>query len=215
MAKTITLSNIVAYNNKGYFPATRSNCTWGTWSGHPDDGSTISMAISPSAAGECTLTSAAHDLVASHKYYLSFWVYLNSALSASFDWYWPIAEPVAARFSSDFAARTWTRLSTVFTRTQFTDGSYPCRWDYNNEGTSVKVWVSSFMLFDLTEAFGAGYEPSKEWMDTHISFSDSQTVHYIDSVDEFLTDIADAIREKEGSSDKIFACEFASRIRNL
>ena len=72
------------------------------------------------------------------------------------------------------------------------------------------------MLFDLTAAFGAGYEPSKEWMDTHItSFGDSLTVHYVENLGELFKNIADAIRAKSGTSDQIFACEFADRIRNL
>lgn len=178
MPKTVTLTNILANDGKGYFSATRSNISsWATSTEHPDDGSTGSAKVTPAAAGECTLTSKAQTLVASHKYYLSFQVMTETALSASFDWYFPVAEPVAARFSGNFAAKAWTRLSTVFTRTQFTDGSYPCRWDYNNEGESVPVWLSSVMLFDLTAAFGAGNEPSEEWLDTNItSFGDSVTV---------------------------------------
>lgn len=177
MPETITLTNIMAYENSGYFPATRSNCEWQTSTRHPDDGSTKAVKILPSAEGECTLTSSAHDLFASHKYYLSFQVMTETALTASFDWYWPVAEPLAARISADCEAMTWTRLSAEFTRTDFTDGSYPCRWDYNNEGESVNLWFTSCMLFDLTEAFGAGNEPSKEWMDANVmTFGDSVSV---------------------------------------
>ena len=183
MAKTITLTNIMAYNGYGYFPAIRSNCTWTAASSSPGDGATGGVLVTPSAAGECTLTSDAHDLVASHKYYLSFKVHFETALSASFDWYWPVAEPPATRLSGDFAASTWTRLSAVFTRTGFTDGSYPCRWDYNNESESAAVQLTSVMLFDLTEAFGAGNEPNKEWLDANITtFGDTLTVQYLGNI---------------------------------
>lgn len=169
----------MAYNGYGYFPAIRSNCTWKAESNAPGDGATGGVLVTPSAAGECTLTSDAHDLVASHKYYLSFKVRFETALSASFDWYWPVAEPPATRLSGDFSPSTWTRLSAVFTRTGFTDGSYPCRWDYNNESENVAVQLTSVMLFDLTEAFGAGNEPNKEWLDANITtFGDTLTVQY-------------------------------------
>ena len=72
------------------------------------------------------------------------------------------------------------------------------------------------MLVDLTASFGAGKEPSKEWMDKHITtFSDSQTVQYVDNLGELFKGIADAIRAKSGQTGDIFACDFADRIRAL
>lgn len=97
----------------------------------------------------------------------------------------------------------------------FSDGSYPCRFDYNNED-NVAVWFTSCMLIDLTAAFGAGKEPSKEWLDKHIvAFSDTPAVQYIDNLGELFKDIADAIRLKSGQTGEIFACDFADRIRSL
>ena len=126
------------------------------------------------------MTSATHNLVASHKYYITFKVKFESTTTATFDWYWPVAEPAAAAgLSASGDANTWICLSAVFTRTSFSDGDYACRWDYNNEGGNVPVRFTSCMLFDLTKAFGAGNEPTKEWMDEHVtSFSDSYTISY-------------------------------------
>lgn len=114
-------------------------------------------------------------------------------------------------------ANTWIRLSAVFDRTSFTDGSYPCRWDYNNDnGSNVPVRFSSCMLIDLTAAFGAGLEPSKEWLDKHITaFSDAPSVQYVDNLGELFKGIADAIRAKSGQTGEIMACDFADRIRAL
>lgn len=217
MAKTITLTNIMANGGRGYFPAILHNCTWHYSYDTAGDGATQSAQVIPSAAGECTLTSDKHNLVASHKYYLSFKIKFESQASGTVDWYWPVAEPAAVfgmKVSGD--ANTWIHCSAVFDRTSFSDGSYPCRFDYNNESVNVPFRFTSCMLFDLTAAFGSGKEPSKEWMDTHITaFSDSPTVHYVENLGELFTDIANAIRAKSGTSDQIFACEFADRIRKL
>lgn len=218
MATNVSMANIMANDGKGWFSATRSNCTWLSSSRTPGDGAQSSVQVTPSGAGECTLTSAAHDLVASHKYYITFKVMYESAANCTFDWYWPVAEPPAASgLRVNAAANTWARVSAVFDRTSFTDGSYPCRFDYNNDGGSnVPIWFTSCMLIDLTAAFGAGKEPSKDWMDTHITaFSDAPSAHYIDNLGELFADIASAIRTKNGQSGEIFACDFADKIRAL
>ena len=218
MAKTITLTNIMANGGQGIFGAFLSNCTWQSSTQTPGDGATKSVRIIPSAAGECTLTtSVAYSLIASHKYYLSFKIKFESQASGTVDWYWPVAEPAAVfgmKVSGD--ANTWIHCSAVCDRASFSNGNYPCRFDYNNESVNVPFRFTSCMLFDLTAAFGAGYEPSKEWMDTHVtSFGDSLTVHYVDNLRELFTNIADAIRAKSGKTGKIFPCDFADRIRSL
>ena len=219
MATSVSMTNVVANGGKGWFPATRGNCSWLNSSMTPGDGAASSIKIIPSGAGECTLTSSvAHRLIASHKYYISFKVYFASATQGTCDWYWPVAEPCAAQnMAFNAAAGTWVRLSAVFERTSFRDGSYPCRFDYNNtDGRNTPFWFTSCMLIDLTAAFGAGLEPSKEWLDKHITaFSDAPTVQYVDNLGELFKGIADAIRAKSGQTGEIMACDFADRIRAL
>ena len=218
MPTNVTLTNQVANSGKGWFPATRGNCSWQLSSITPGDGAASSIKIIPSGAGECTLTSAAHTLVASHKYYISFKVRFASATQGTCDWYWPVAEPCAAQnMAFNVAAETWVRLSAVFERTSFSDGSYPCRFDYNNNnGKNTPFWFTSCMLIDLTAAFGAGLEPSKEWLDKHITaFSDSPSVDYIYSLGELFAGISSAIQTKSGQSGKIFACDFIDKILAL
>lgn len=218
MASTVSMTNIVANNGKGWFPATRGNCSWQLSSITPGDGAASSIKIIPSGAGECTLTSAAHNLVASHKYYISFKVRFAAATQGTCDWYWPVAEPCAAQnMAFNVAAETWVRLSAVFGRTSFSNGSYPCRFDYNNNnGKNTTFWFTSCMLIDLTAAFGAGLEPSKEWLDKHITaFSDSPSVDYIYSLGELFAGISSAIQTKSGQSGKIFACDFIDKILAL
>lgn len=217
MAKTITLTNIMANGGQGIFGANLSNCAWQYSTITAGDGATRSARVIPSAAGECTLTSAAHSLIASHKYYLSFKMKFESQASGTVDWYWPVAEPAAVsgmKVSGD--ANTWIRCSAVFDRKSFSDGNHPCRFDYNNESVNVPFRFTSCMLFDLTAAFGAGNEPSKEWMDKHVdSFGDTLTVHYYENLGELFTNIANAIRTKSGQGGEIFACDFPDRIQNL
>lgn len=218
MATNVSMTNIVANNGKGWFPATRGNCSWQLSPLTPGDGAGSSIKIIPSGAGEVTLTSAAHALVASHKYYITFKVMYESAANCTFDWYWPVAEPsAAAGIRVNAAADTWQRVSAVFERTSFSDGSYPCRFDYNNDsGANITIWFTSCMLLDLTAAFGAGKEPSKDWLDKHITaFSDAPTVQYVDNLGELFKGIADAIRAKSGQTGEIMACDFADRIRAL
>lgn len=216
MATNITLTNIVDNGNRGYFAATRNNCSWQSTASNPGDGARYSVKIIPTSSGEVTLTSANHSLYASHKYYLSFKVRFETSVDVTFDWYWPVAEPAAVSgLRVNSAADTWTRVSAVFDRTSFSDGSYPCRFDYNNEG-NVAVWFTSCMLIDLTASFGAGKEPSKEWMDKHVTaFADSQEVQYIENLGELFKGIASAIRAKSGQTGEIFACDFEDRIRAL
>ena len=94
---------------------------------------------------------------------------------------------------------------------------YTCGFDYNNtDGKNTTFWFTSCMLIDLTESFGAGKEPSKEWMDKYVTaFADSQKVPYIENLSELFKSIADAIRAKSGQTGEIFACDFADRIRTL
>lgn len=218
MATTVSMTNIVANNGKGWFPATRGNCSWQLSSITPGDGAASSIKIIPSGAGEVTLTSAAHNLIASHKYYISFKVRFASATQGTCDWYWPVAEPCAAQnMAFNVAAETWVRLSAVFERTSFSNGSYPCRFDYNNNnGKNTPFWFTSCMLIDLTAAFGAGLEPSKDWMDKHVTaFADSQKVQYIENLGELFAGISSAIQTKSGQSGKIFACDFIDKILAL
>lgn len=218
MATTVSMANIMANDGKGWFPATRGNCAWQLSNITPGDGAASSIKIIPAGAGEVTLTSASHALVASHKYYVTFKIRFESAVTGTCDWYWPVAEPAAASgMAVNAAAGAWTRLSAVFDRASFTDGNYPCRFDYNNnDGGNKTFWFTSCLLVDLTAAFGAGKEPSKEWLDKHVTaFSDTPSVQYVDNLGELFNGIADAIRAKSGQTGEIFACDFADRIRAL
>lgn len=221
MPQVIILDNMVANEGKGWFHSVLGNCTWNLSTIVPGDGAASSVLVTPSGTGECTLSTGSTNtpaLVSTHKYYVSFRVRFESAVNGTFDWYWPIAEPAAASgMTVNAAAGVWTRVSATFDRTSFTNGDYQCRVDYNNDDGGNKPFrFTSCMLFDLTAAFGAGKEPSKEWMDTYVTtFADTLAVSHYENLGELFTDIATAIRTREGTTGEIFACDFPSRIAKL
>ena len=106
-----------------------------------------------------------------HKYYFSVWIMQRTSLDITFDAYWPIAEPPLMRGIKNSALNTWEHKSAVFDRAGFSNGYYPFRIDCNNyPGGNALMNVDGLVLVDLTAAFGAGYEPTKDWCDAHIPF---------------------------------------------
>lgn len=64
-------------------------------------------------------------------------------------------------------------------RSSFTDGSYPIRFDYNNGSSAGSAYFDGAMLIDLTASFGAGKEPTKEWCDEHIYFTEGGIIRVV------------------------------------
>jgi hypothetical protein len=92
--------------------------------------------------------------------------------------YWPEAEPRIIPHNTIKTAKTWTMASAIRTAaavtsykgTDFSAGNHKARFDYNNSKTAGSMWFDGLMLIDLTAAFGAGNEPSKEWCDNNIPY---------------------------------------------
>lgn len=68
----------------------------------------------------------------------------------------------------------WTAISNVIAVEDAPASSYGLR-TFTVNG-SVDAWVDSIVLVDLTESFGAGFEPDKEWCDKYIPFFDGTKV---------------------------------------
>ena len=219
--KNVTLTNLLANGGTGYPPnGGSSGGTTNIASSPipPGDSCTKCLYITPNAGSQeyYRMSTPSQSLNPSHIYYFSFKVYYPGSVNGSFDFYWPVAEPPGASGLKATQAKTWTRLSARFGRTQFSSGKQQCRWDYNCNGAQVGINATSFMLIDLTAAFGSGLEPSKEWCDEHIAWFDSTAnVSVYENLKELFDDIADAIRSKSGGSAKVLACDFPSRIRSL
>ena len=58
----------------------------------------------------------------------------------------------------------------IANRTSFSSGNQQLRFDYDNNYNAGTVYYDGGMLIDLTESYGNGNEPSKEWLDTNIQY---------------------------------------------
>ncbi len=112
-------------------------------------------------------TSTGIVLDPSHKYYVSIYGYQDQKIgNESVDCYWPIAEPHMGSISSKSAGQ-WQHYSWLVTRTSFTSGTYPLRFDFNNQKLNTTIYYDNAKMIDLTAIFGAGNEPSQAWLDEH------------------------------------------------
>ncbi len=130
-----------------------------------------------------------------HKYYVRVETYQEEA-TGSTDIYWPIAEPSMLAGQSGPAGQ-WNVCSVVVDRSSFAAGSYEMRLDYNNANTAGTMWFDGLVLVDLTDAFGAGYEPTAAWCDANIPFTDS-TADVPEPVPKAPTGLMVAEESKDG-----------------
>lgn len=115
---------------------------------------------------------------------------LQETVQGSCDMYWKVAEPYLMGGKKTSAAKTWAIASAVRAASAVINrngsdwdaGNYSARWDYNNSKADGAMWFNGFMLIDLTEAFGAGKEPTAAWCDANIPyFVGTKTIEIDDS----------------------------------
>ena len=111
-----------------------------------------------------------------HVYYFQYWGYQEPLAGASTQIYWPIYEPSMGSIALGPAGQ-WNMYSFYGTRSNHSlSGGLQVRIDFDNANQAGTIWFDDFLMLDLTEIFGAGNEPSKEWCDTHIiSGTNTQT----------------------------------------
>lgn len=219
--RTITLNNLLSNEGKG-FPVTQGISGGKIYIANsplpPGDSCTSCLWVVPNENVEevTRLSSPSGSLVPNHIYYFSMKVYFPGNANGSFDFYWPVQEPPALSNLSTNVSKSWVKLSGTFNRNSFTEGNYQCRIDYNNRQSTLGVNISAIMLVDLTQSFGPGLEPTKEWCDSHLVWNDPTiSILVYENMNEFLTDIADAIRNKSGSHGLLFASDFPQLIQAL
>lgn len=152
------------------------------WSGgsidtaHAKYGTTSIKLTGTSSASEILVqNSVSIPINSTHKYYARYEVYHEGA-SGTAGIYWPIAEPNFVEGVSLGTANTWNVVSSVNNRTSFSSyTTAPLRLDYNNNKATTSVWYDGLVLIDLTESFGSGNEPTKEWCDKNIPFFEGTT----------------------------------------
>lgn len=115
-------------------------------------------------------TTAGITLEPTHIYYARVYGYQVTKTSGSVGFYWPIAEPNFREGIALGDAGKWNMYSAVNNRTSFSAGSYQFRLDYNNSYVAGTIYFDGAMLVDLTDAFGAGKEPTQAWCDANIPY---------------------------------------------
>ena len=116
-------------------------------------------------------------LIPSHIYYIRVETYQETKVGTT-DIYWPIAEPSFLNGQSGPAGQ-WNLISAVNNRSNFSEGYYPLRLDFNNNSENGDMWLDGLMLIDLTADFGAGNEPDKAWCDANLPyFSNKYNIKY-------------------------------------
>ena len=116
-------------------------------------------------------------LIPSHIYYIRVETYQETKVGTT-DIYWPVAEPSFLSGQSGPAAQ-WNLISAVNNRSNFSEGYYPLRLDFNNNSENGDMWFDGLMLIDLTADFGAGNEPDKAWCDANLPyFSNKYNIKY-------------------------------------
>lgn len=106
--------------------------------------------------------------------------------------YWPIAEPLIGSANVDTTKlNQWQRLSWRNVRSNWTDNqTAQFRFDFEGMASNTIAYVDDAMLIDLTAAFGAGNEPTKEWCDANIEyFAGNTTIQYEAPITYDLTSI--------------------------
>lgn len=119
-----------------------------------------------------------------HVYYYSGWFEAQNAhsypritISPSNSWDWLSTMNGVAGQSG------WQYLSSRYANTTYT--GLKVRWSYSPNATVGDTYhLDGLMIIDLTETFGKGSEPSKEWCDNNIPFVNDElifcrTVHLI------------------------------------
>lgn len=110
-------------------------------------------------------------LVGSHIYYVSILGNTNYGFR-TVDFFWPETGTGFRGNIETGSVNTWKLFSWRFQGSvgnggTIADGSYHCRFDFNNGGSGVaKMQFKNAKVIDLTEIYGAGNEPTKDECDS-------------------------------------------------
>jgi hypothetical protein len=108
-----------------------------------------------------------------HKYYFSMWVMHRTSTNMKANAYLDSYAIYTGRGNTSLG--TWTQHSIVFQTDSLTVSSSLKISCSNYPGNNAAMNIDGLMLIDLTEACGAGNEPSKEWCDSNLAFTTTTT----------------------------------------
>ena len=139
-----------------------------------------SLMLSPNTTAMSTQTLSSTAPVLNHKYYGSIMYKTASGLTVAdnrFEWYNTDNSDALMVFANKKDTQgKWERLSGIgqITSTSYLDKSWYVRNFMVNATTNS--YVDEVMIVDLTETFGAGNEPTKEWCDENINYFEGTTI---------------------------------------
>ncbi len=122
--------------------------------------------------GQSTMISP----IVGHVYYGRHYIKTNgnaNPVDCRFEWYGGDGEGLNFVFGWNRGNHPdWYMESTLMQITVVNGTSYTCRSFVVN--SDYTVWADGLMIVDLTQGFGAGNEPTKEWCDENIPFFDGK-----------------------------------------
>ena len=127
-----------------------------------------------------TKTAKAMVYTKGHKYYGIVITYIPSTYSTTHsEMFWHSSGKImtTAYFTYSKVGQK-SLLSFYIDKDWDTDNNMILRLDNNNLNKNSVVYFDSIVLMDLTEAFGEGNEPSKEWCDEHIDWFEGSKMVY-------------------------------------
>ena len=116
-------------------------------------------------------SSSSKDIIsikANHKYYVSIWINQRTNLTSSISV--KIGNTEAINKVKNTATSSWQHYSAIYTAssTENVNISIVCN---NYPGNSAIVNMDGLMIIDLTDTYGAGYEPTRAWCIKNIEFT--------------------------------------------
>ncbi|MGN1299685.1 MAG: hypothetical protein ACI4UE_06875 [Candidatus Scatovivens sp.] len=107
-------------------------------------------------------------------YYASVWVYTENKTGYIQFYFPPVDETDSFGKSNIEAIGKWEKHSLIKKITaNRTNPSIKLRLDYDNEYVENTVYMDDAALVNLTETFGEGKEPSKDWCDENLDFGNT------------------------------------------
>ena len=180
------------------------------------------------------------NLIPNHKYYYNFYEYMRSWSPTGTT---PMREcqmvttdgtrsgdymnvNIGRKTKTSENGTEWSKCSCLFTLPTSMGGCYISYGHWHNTGVdtntySAQITCTAFALYDLTEAFGAGNEPSQEWCDQNLDFAeiavftveDIQTLDVI--TDRTFADVSEARIAQSTISYDIKGCYNASDLTRV
>lgn len=171
LTKKVTITNLIT--NPEFIEASGwsgSNCTISYYV----EGDSTNLKVDSGTGSETLIYSSTYPyMTQNHIYYASVDKYEPATYSdvKNMQFYWPEAEPSMGSglvTNSSAVPGGWYRYSVVDSRTNWSSGNQKFRFDFENGGAARLAYFDGVILIDLTESFGSGNEPPKDWCDSNI-----------------------------------------------